>query len=164
MIGPRLARADVIAELRRRQLRGSLQRAASHSRRITSSPDNECACEGPRLYVCVITAGWEGVCITHLDSLVLERLVGVVHVLERDAVELPLVDVGDAVVLAPLRRAGRRLQVVLEPVRREPADITHGFRTHLSNIYEIVYLTTHLASYASEYREIRNFYKILIKR
>lgn len=45
------------------------------------------------------------------------------HVLERDAVELALVDVGDAVILAPLRAAARRLQVVLEPVRGKPAPI-----------------------------------------
>lgn len=57
---------------------------------------------------------------THLDSLVLEWFVRIVHVLKRDPVKLAFVDVGDAVVLAPLRTAARRLQVVLEPVRGKP--------------------------------------------
>lgn len=39
---------------------------------------------------------------THLDCLILERFIRIVDVLERDAVELALVDVCDPVVLAPL--------------------------------------------------------------
>lgn len=53
--------------------------------------------------------------MTYLDGLVLERLVRIVHVLERDAVELSLVDVRYPVVLPALGRADRALQVVLEP-------------------------------------------------
>lgn len=41
-------------------------------------------------------------------------------VLERDAVELALVDVCDPVIFTSLRTAAGRLQVVLEPVRGKP--------------------------------------------
>lgn len=50
--------------------------------------------------------------LTHLNRLILDRMVRVVDVLERDAVELALVDVRDAVVLPPLRRADGTLQTV----------------------------------------------------
>lgn len=39
---------------------------------------------------------------TNLNSLVLEWFIRIVYVFQRDAVELALVDVGDAVILAPL--------------------------------------------------------------
>jgi len=51
-----------------------------------------------------------------LNSLRLERLVRVWDVLHGDAVELALVDVSDAVILAPLVGGDGRLQVVAEPV------------------------------------------------
>lgn len=57
---------------------------------------------------------------THLDRLVLEWFVRIVHVFERDPVELAFIYVGDAVILATLRTATRSLQVVLEPVRGKP--------------------------------------------
>ena len=53
-----------------------------------------------------------------LDCGGLEALVGVGVVLQGDAVELPLVDVGHLVVLAPHRRGGRGVQNVAEAVRR----------------------------------------------
>lgn len=53
--------------------------------------------------------------------MVLEWFIRIVDVLERDAVELALVDVSDPVILAPLRTAARGLQVVLEAVRGKPA-------------------------------------------
>lgn len=38
----------------------------------------------------------------YLDCLILQRMVGIVHVLQRDAVELALVDVRNAVVFTSL--------------------------------------------------------------
>lgn len=58
---------------------------------------------------------------SYLDCLpcLEERLVRIGHVFQRDSVELALVDVRYSVVLAALRRADRRLQVVLKSVIRE---------------------------------------------
>lgn len=84
---------------------------------------------------------------TYLNSLVLEWFVRIVYVLECDAVELSLVDVCDAVVLAPLRAAARRLQVVLETVRRKPAskhaltNIVSSDRTRMASATHVVYDT-----------------------
>lgn len=46
---------------------------------------------------------------THLNSLILQRLLRVMDVLEADTVELSLVYVRDAVIFAPLRRTNRTL-------------------------------------------------------
>lgn len=50
------------------------------------------------------------------------RFVGIRHIVQRDSVKLSLVDVCDSVVLAALRRANWRLQVILEPIGGESAD------------------------------------------
>lgn len=67
-------------------------------------------------------------CLSHpyLDRLsrLEERLVRIGHVLERDPVELALVDVRYSVVLATLRRADWSLQLVLESVSREADETT----------------------------------------
>ncbi|KPJ16743.1 hypothetical protein RR48_10342 [Papilio machaon] len=57
-----------------------------------------------------------------------EGLVWVVDVLERDAVELAFVDVGNAVIFASLGTTAGRLEVVFEPVRRKPME------THINNV------------------------------
>lgn len=44
-------------------------------------------------------------------------------VLERDAVELAFVDVGNAIVFASLGTTAGRLEVVFEPVRRKPMEM-----------------------------------------
>lgn len=54
------------------------------------------------------------VIIAYLDGLTLQRFVRIVDVLQRDAVELSLVDVRYPVVLPPLRRTDGTFQVVLE--------------------------------------------------
>lgn len=58
---------------------------------------------------------------SYLDCLpcLEERLVRIGHVLQRDPVELALINVRYSVILAALRRADRRLQVVLKSVIRE---------------------------------------------
>lgn len=62
---------------------------------------------------------------TYLHRLVLKRLLRVVHILQANAIKLSLVYVRDAVVLTPLRRTNRTLQVVLEAYASESA-IGHG--------------------------------------
>lgn len=49
---------------------------------------------------------------THLNRCILDWLFRIVHILQRNAIELTLIDVGDAIVLTSLRRADRALQVV----------------------------------------------------
>lgn len=39
---------------------------------------------------------------SYLDCLIFDRMIGIVHILQRDAVELSLVDVRDAIVFASL--------------------------------------------------------------
>lgn len=56
---------------------------------------------------------------TYLDCLIFERMIGIVHILQRYAVELSLVDVRDAIVFASLGWTDRALQVVAEALRRE---------------------------------------------
>lgn len=58
---------------------------------------------------------------SYLDCLpcLEERFVRIGYVFQRDSIELTLVDVRYSVVLAALRRADRRLQVILESVIRE---------------------------------------------
>jgi len=66
---------------------------------------------------------------SYLDRLsrLEERFVGVRHVVQRDPVELALVDVRYSVVLATLRRADGRLQVVFKSVGRETAGRQEDF-------------------------------------
>lgn len=49
---------------------------------------------------------------TYLNCCILDWLIRIVHILQRYAIELTLVDVGDAIVFAPLRRADRALQII----------------------------------------------------
>lgn len=60
--------------------------------------------------------------LTYLDRLILKGLVWIMDVLQRDAIELALINVGNAVVLAPLRAATSRFEVIFESIRRKPAE------------------------------------------
>ena len=60
----------------------------------------------------MIRIGWR--LAAYLDGLILERLVRIVHVLERNAVELALVDVRYPIVFPALGRADRAFQIVFE--------------------------------------------------
>lgn len=55
--------------------------------------------------------------LTYLNSLVLKWFVGIVDVLQCDAIELAFVDIRDAVIFTPLGTAARRLEVIFETVR-----------------------------------------------
>lgn len=57
---------------------------------------------------------------TYLNGLIFQRFVRIMYVLERNPVELALVDVGDAVVLAPLGAAACSLQVVFKAIGGKP--------------------------------------------
>lgn len=57
---------------------------------------------------------------TYLNSLVFERFVRIVYVLECNAVELAFVDIGDTVILTPLGAAARCFQVVFEAIGGKP--------------------------------------------
>lgn len=57
---------------------------------------------------------------TYLNCLVFQRFVRIMYVLERNPVELTLVDVGDAIIFAPLRTAARCLQVVFKAIGGKP--------------------------------------------
>jgi len=69
---------------------------------------------------------------SYLDCLpcLEERLVRIGNIFQRDPVELALVDVCYSVVFAALRRADRRLQVILKSVIRE----TKGQTSKISQI------------------------------
>lgn len=70
--------------------------------------------------------------LTHLNGLRLEGLLLVREKVERDPVELTLVDVRDTVILPPLTRRDGRLQVVAETAVEEPAhDNVHHLFTIL---------------------------------
>lgn len=51
---------------------------------------------------------------TNLDCLILQRMLWIVHILKCNAIKLPFVDVGDAIVFSSLRRTDWTLQVVTE--------------------------------------------------
>lgn len=70
---------------------------------------------------------------TYLNSLVFQRFVRIMYVLERNPVELAFVDVGDAVVFTPLGAAARCLQVVFEAIGGKPGAKILPFQTITSN-------------------------------
>lgn len=51
---------------------------------------------------CIYHPAGTAVAVAYLDCLIFDRMIGIVHILQRDAVELSLVDVRDAVVFASL--------------------------------------------------------------